>query len=521
MTTPTRVLVLAGDALDDVLVRRWAAEGLLPTFRRLLSEGTWATTQNPIGLYVGALWPSFATGASPARHGRYCHHQIRPGTYEAKLFVAQDLRLEPFWVALSRAGRRVAVIDTPKMQLARDVHGILLADWGTHDPDPGSVFATWPPELAVDVMTRFGGDPVGLCDRVPRTPEALGMLRDNLLKRVETKGRLACHYLAQGSWDLFLAVFNDPQCAGHQFWYLHDPEHPKHDPEMARALGDPVRDVYVAIDAAMGKIIEAAGPDTAVLVYGSHGMGPHYGASFLLDETLSRMEAARLPFAGARRRAATAARWVWEHTPFRLGKLPGPVAQRLRDQLGAALPTLDVAGTRLCFQVPNNDVWGAIRVNLAGREPSGRVRPGADYDRFCAQLAADLRDLVDVDSGQPIVRRVIRTEDVYPRRPDDDLPDLLIEWHHDRPIVAVTSPLVGTVRGKYSGIRTGDHRPDGFVIARGPAAARGTVERLLQVEDLAPTIAALLDVALEGVDGKPAAELLDVFRGARRDSKSA
>ena len=108
MRSPTRVLVLAGDALDDVLVRRWAAEGVLPTFRRLMGEGTWATTLNPVGLYVGALWASFSTGVSPARHGRYCHHQITPGTYDAKLFLAKDLRAEMFWTALSRAGRRVS-----------------------------------------------------------------------------------------------------------------------------------------------------------------------------------------------------------------------------------------------------------------------------------------------------------------------------------------------------------------------------------------------------------------------------
>jgi predicted AlkP superfamily phosphohydrolase/phosphomutase len=258
-----------------------------------------------------------------------------------------------------------------------------------------------------------------------------------------------------------------------------------------------------------------------VLVYGSHGMGPNYGGSFLLDETLRRIEAARLPFAGLRRHAAAVARWVWEHTPLRLGKLPGPVAQRLRDQLGAALPTLDVAGTRRCFQVPNNDAWGAIRVNVAGREPAGRVRPGPEYDRFCAQLAGDLHDLVDVESGGPFVRRVVRTDDVYPRRTDDDLPDLLVEWQHDRPIHAVTSPLVGTVRGRYSGVRTGDHRPDGFVIARGPERARGTIDRRLEVEHLAPTIAAFLGVTLEGVDGQPAPELLGVWRASRRESRTA
>jgi hypothetical protein len=101
------------------------------------------------------------------------------------------------------------------------------------------------------------------------------------------------------------------------------------------------------------------------------------------------------------------------------------------------------------------------------------------------------------------------------------LPDLLIEWQHDRPIRAVTSPLVGTVRGRYTGVRTGDHRPDGWVIARGAARAAGAVERQLEAEDLAPTIAALLGVTLEGVDGKPAPELLEVFRATGRASKIA
>ena len=187
-----------------------------------------------------------------------------------------------------------------------------------------------------------------------------------------------------------------------------------------------------------------------------------------------------------------------------------------------ALPTLDVPGTRRCFKVPNNDTWGAIRVNLVGREPAGRVHPGAEYDRFCEQLMQDLRALVDVDGGRPLVRRIVRTEDVYPRRPDDDLPDLLVEWHHDFPVRAATSPLTGLVRGRYGGVRTGDHRPDGFVLARGPVRAAGTVARNLRVEDLAPTIAALLGVTLDQVDGRPAAELLEALgapsRGPRRSS---
>ena len=48
-------------------------------------------------------------------------------------------------------------------------------------------------------------------------------------------------------------------------------------------MGDPVRDVYVTIDRAIGDLIESAGDGATVLVLASHGMGPHYDATFLLD----------------------------------------------------------------------------------------------------------------------------------------------------------------------------------------------------------------------------------------------
>jgi hypothetical protein len=70
-------------------------------------------------------------------------------------------------------------------------------------------------------------------------------------------------------------------------------------------------------------------------------------------------------------------------------------------------------------------------------------------------------------------------------------------------------------------VRTGDHRPDGFVLARGPARVAGTVARHLEVEDLAPTIASHLGVTLEGADGEPCSELLDVLRGPTRGAKTA
>lgn len=60
------------------------------------------------------------------------------------------------------------------------------------------------------------------------------------------------------------------------------------------------------------------------------------------------------------------------------------------------------------YLAPNNTVYGGVRINVRGREPNGLVEP-ADLDRVCDGLAADLLDLVNVDTGEPVINRVTRT----------------------------------------------------------------------------------------------------------------
>ncbi|HEY5140594.1 MAG TPA: hypothetical protein VIJ25_14960, partial [Methylococcales bacterium] len=75
MTSKTKVLFIGIDSADKDLISQWANAGLLPTFQSLFQKAAWGVTTNPVGFYVGALWPSFATGVSAARHGRYCYEQ--------------------------------------------------------------------------------------------------------------------------------------------------------------------------------------------------------------------------------------------------------------------------------------------------------------------------------------------------------------------------------------------------------------------------------------------------------------
>ena len=159
---------------------------------------------------------------------------------------------------------------------------------------------------------------------------------------------------------------------------------------------------------------------------------------------------------------------------------------------------------RKCFEVIVNDATGGVRINLKGREPHGCVEPGDEYDKLCHQLAADLLQVRNTETGRPLVRAIRRPEQLYSGARVGDLPDLLVQWNRDAPIAQVQSPKTGTVLHKYQSGRTGDHRPEGILFAHGSWVKPGLIgSSALPVIDLAPTIAALLGVSLPNIDGQP------------------
>lgn len=59
-----QVLVIGLDAAEATLVERWAAEGILPTFARLIREGAVSSLHNSLETLPGAIWPELMTGRS-------------------------------------------------------------------------------------------------------------------------------------------------------------------------------------------------------------------------------------------------------------------------------------------------------------------------------------------------------------------------------------------------------------------------------------------------------------------------
>ncbi len=499
MTSP-RVFFFGIDCAAPDLITRWSGEGLLPNFRSLFERGTSARAALPPLLGSGTMWTSIYTGTTPGTHGRYFYRQFDPRTYKAEDFRPTDVKATPFWSQLAGKGVVPIVIDFPVAPVCEGLPGVQIRDWGTCDP-PYPDARTWPRELAGSITAEFGVDPVEPCDAPDRTAEQFQDFRDRMLRRIETKTDLILRFLERPDWDLYLAVYADGHCVGHNCWHLHDPGHPRHDPEYRRLHGDPVQDVYRALDRALGRILERLPADTTVFTYTGTGFGPDHTANHLLDELLRRMDDTPPT---PRIRALDALKKVYRACVAKELRLRlTPLADRVEE--GASWRE---RRARRFFAVPHNDIGGAIRINVRGREAGGVVAPGDEFERCCRELTQRLLELVNLETGRPAVERVVRTAEVYPGVNQGLLPDLLVGWSREARLERLGSARTGTVEGAHGTSRTGDHVSDGLLLVRGPGIPAGhRLTDLVAVEDLAPTIAAVLGKTLTGIDGKPVGEL--------------
>jgi len=511
---PAKLVLIAIDAADAGLVRKWANEGALPTFARLLGSGVVTPIATPVAVLEGGIWPTLLTSSSPATHGMFSFHAVKAGTYDLEIGMYADrLPVPPFWVRMSRAGKRVAVIDVPFARPTDGLNGMQITNWGAHD--------SWcwrrcssPSDLIEDVVKRFGEHPVPYCDAPNRSLADYERLRAGLLVGVERKTSLLRHFLAQENWDFFFGVFGESHCAGHQFWHFMDPGHPRHVASASPALRSAIQDVYRAIDSGLGALLGDLPPDVPVLVMLSHGMGPYYAGAHLLESVLDRLGligSGDTPNVPGRVRAAPSCEsyaiggvrsMIWSLRRLLPARIRMAMKARLPGLLAALWglthpkPNLWKPGMR-AFVIPSNNMTSAIRINVKGREPFGVVAPGHEYERLCDELTAQLQELNNPITGQPAVQWVRRARELYKGPRLQDMPDLFVEWDHSRPISALQSSRIGTVTGSLVADRTGDHWQQGLLLGRGPRLRRGETSPM-RTQDVAPTVLEFLGVPVPG-----------------------
>ena len=495
----TKVLAIGWDGAEKDLLLKWSRSGELPTIQKLRDNGQWGILSSPRGMGDEVAWATFYTGVSPAKHGRFFNKQIWPGSYDLIRFQDAHLKYEPFWETLSRAQKKVAILDVPKCTLAKDLNGIQLVDWMVHGPGHREI-CSWPPSLASNIAAKVGKRAISLCGYRAGSSSELEELLARLYKGIELKTDLYLSLLKQDNWDLFLGVYKSSHCVGHMCWHLWDSSHPSYREDLVKKWGNPIKHIYQALDASLNRILEQVSDDTTVILFSDLGMGPNYTGNALLPDVLRRIEGFTV---NSRKASVGWVRRAWK-------QLPSTIRNPLSKKLAPVNKVVSNFEERLSryFVVPHNEASGAIRVNLKGREPNGCILPGKEYENLCDSLSKNLTQIVDPDTGKPLIDTIVRPQELYKGPYRDNLPDLLVIWNRFQPISQAFSPRVGTIKVPEPNLRPGNHIDDGIMFASGPSITNGSHFERASLIDLTATISAKLGISLPDIDGTPIPELM-------------
>jgi predicted AlkP superfamily phosphohydrolase/phosphomutase len=337
----------------------------------------------------------------------------------------------------------------------------------------------------------------------PGVSDPLGKYVSDLKQGILYRQQVATHLMDTEPWDLFVAVFVATDRAAHSFWHC-----------MAASDDDPdarfrhaIRDVYQSADEAIGALLERVDEDTVVIVLSDHGFGPLHRV-VNLNRWLA--EAGYLHFRPSQSKPA--GRWrarlinqltsAYRRMPpgLRIGfrsKLGAQRFQRIKGDVESTLFSSAIEWSKTKAYALG--AGGKIYLNLVGREPEGVVQPGIEYEALRDELVDTLSALQDPETGQRIVRRVWRREELYHGSLLDQAPDLAIEWadygYWGRGRYDIWAAPVFEDRRTmdYSELSlTGTHQPDGILIISGPGVRDGAEIDGARIVDLMPTVLGIL-----------------------------
>jgi predicted AlkP superfamily phosphohydrolase/phosphomutase len=354
---------------------------------------------------------------------------------------------------------------------------------------------------------RFGSYPAEDHSKIGMVPlpDPEGFRR-RLLAAVARKAEVVTWLMTREDWDLFLVVFGECHGAGHYLWHYQDPEYPAYPADASAELRSALRDVYAALDRAIGELVRCADETTTVLLVAGDGMGPNYSGSHVLGHLLARMgllHDAKLGPADAGAASARRQQGGRDLLSTLRGMIPRSLRatisrtvlpRRVNERLSLRWKTAGIDWQRTRAYLIENANEGYIRLNLVGREPQGTVAPGADYEALCDEICRTAAEMVNPATGDPATQAVHRIDDLYHGPCRILMPDVVINWNDQARITTeLATSRYGVVRHPQPGhavapFYSGNHRPNAFSLAVGPGIAGGATLEGAHILDLAPTL---------------------------------
>jgi predicted AlkP superfamily phosphohydrolase/phosphomutase len=362
-------------------------------------------------------------------------------------------------------------------------------------PAPDVHGLTYPEELYEQILDEVGDYILYPDPGQAYSDSGVEAFLERLYRCTELRIKTFDYLRQQDNWDFAMMVFNGTDTISHALWKYMDQNHPLHDDRLSAKFGNAIRDYYQYVDAYLSKVIETLDNDTTLVLMSDHGFGPFHKFihvnNWLIQEGFMRLRPGLGPNLKKRLFDLGLAPMNVYDKLMRLGF--GALKRKVvRGQGQGLLKTLflsfeDVDWSRTTAYSLGN--VGQIYINLAGREPEGKVQAGVDYFRLRDDIMERLAQLRDPATAELVVETIYRREEIYSGDQLEHAPDIVfmprrLEYFGFGEYEFGSNQIIEPMKRGISGT----HRMNGIFLAYGDNIRPGITLEKAHLIDLAPTI---------------------------------
>lgn len=446
--TPTTLLIgIDGATWDriDPLVE----SGRLPNLERLMEGGRRARLRSLKSMYSPQIWSSMATGCLPEVHGIWDFGNTQ-----------SDFKVGRLWDRMHLDGRSSGVCGwyftwpPPKDLGANDfvIPSTLAPDASTHPPEYAFYWQLWAREHPGRSETiPYGVAALRAFKHGARLSTLRGAFMEVTGRRFEQRefleqawrdrsisadlqGDVFCELIRTRRPEFAAVLMNQVDKVSHLYWKFLEPEgFPDVTDEDRERFSDAIDRLYETADANLGKVLELVPENANIVIVSDHG------------------------FQAARRKMA--AQFCRIRT------------ENLTAALGYAETVFGTNVDRKVYLRPTTESFDEREATL--EQLSSALRG--------AHLSGETTPFFVLQREGDSIRLEIADRDAIPERAR-----LVLDYAD----YAVEQLIAIRAEARFSG----EHHPDGIFLLAGPAAATAIRSDSLHVLDVAPTIAALMDL---------------------------
>jgi len=277
--------------------------------------------------------------------------------------------------------------------------------------------------------------------------------------------------------------------------------------ETEKTIRNLIIEYYQKLDEIIGRIVSEIEGKANVIIMSDHGFGPLNGKihinKWLEDLGLLSYERMKIHTFRLKAKVVPTFRQIVRKVDF-LNLRKSLISRKINGpgRMGAYgfLDCIDWSKT-VAYAASNTE--SGIYINLAGREPHGIVTSTEDWENARDLIITRLKELKHPQTGEKMVSRIYKREDIYSGPYMDNAPDIIFYLKEGEYIVDVqpTKYLIEQISWKTG---TGTHRDEGIFIAYGKDVKNGLHIDGARMIDLAPTILNMMRLPIPSdMEGKP------------------